>query len=171
MSGATPVCDDTFLDETWALHFHDPDNNEWTKDSYKMLTVISTPEDWAKTDQAFRELWQKGMFFVMREYIAPLWEDPANTNGGCFSFKVNKPQVTDYWYDIVARMLGNTLGKSDDISDKICGLSISPKRNYCIIRLWIGANDYNDISHYNIEVPDYTQVMYKEHMANCDFNM
>lgn len=162
--------DEEFLDETWALHFHDPDNNEWTKSSYKQITTITTVQEWIQTDLAFKELWQKGMFFIMREHILPLWEDPNNTNGGCFSFKVNKPEATNYWFEIVAKLLGNTLGKNEKVSDNICGVSISPKRNYCIIRIWICNHDYNTISNYNIVIPSYTQVMYKEHKENCDFS-
>ena len=158
-----------FLDDTWALHFHDPDNNEWTKCSYKFVTTVTTPEEWVQTDLSFKDLWQKGMFFVMREHIQPLWEDPANTNGGCFSFKVNKPDAMEYWFEIIAKLVGNTLGKNEEVADNICGISISPKRNYCIMRIWIGSNVFNNIDMYDVTVPSYTQVMYKEHMANCDF--
>lgn len=163
--------EDTFLDETWALHFHDPDNNEWTKSSYKLVTTISTPGDWVQTDIAFKDMWQKGMFFLMREHIAPLWEDPCNTNGGCFSFKVNKPNAIDYWFELGAKMLGGTLGSTPEVSEAICGISISPKRNYCIMRIWIGSSEFNDITKYSANIPDYTQVMYKEHVSNCDFNV
>lgn len=162
--------EEQFLEETWSLHFHDPDNNEWTKSSYKLITNVSTPDEWAHTDLAFKDMWQKGMFFLMREYIQPLWEDPNNTNGGCFSYKVNKPDATEYWYKLAAQLLGNTLGKTKEISDTICGISVSPKRNYCIIRIWLGKNDFADIKHYNVDIPEYTQVMYKEHVSNCDFS-
>lgn len=159
-----------FLDETWSLYFHDPDNSSWTKDSYNVIATVSTPTEWVQVDKAFKELWQKGMFFLMREHILPLWEDPCNTKGGCFSFKVNKPEAMEYWFKLGAKMLGSELGKKDEVMENVCGISISPKRNYCIMRIWISNNAFNDISMYNIDIPEYTQVMYKEHVANCDFN-
>jgi hypothetical protein len=159
-----------FLDDSWSLHFHDPDNNEWTKCSYKLITNVGTPEEWAQTDLAFKDLWQKGMFFLMREHIQPLWEDPNNMNGGCFSFKVNKPEAIEYWYTIAAQMLGNSLGKTQEASDAVCGISISPKRNYCIMRIWVNSCKFSDITNFNAHIPEYTQVMFKEHMSNCDFS-
>ncbi len=160
----------TFLDECWTLYFHDPDNSDWGENSYKSINTISTIEDWIDTDIAFTDLWTKGMFFLMREHIQPRWEDPENRKGGCFSFKVNKPDVQIFWFTMCSRFLGNTLGKNEDVNTKICGVSISPKRNYCIMRIWIGSHEFNKIDNYNINIPEYTQVMYKEHEENTDFN-
>jgi hypothetical protein len=36
------------------------------------------------------QLYSRGMFFIMREHILPLWEDESNKNGGCFSYKIYK---------------------------------------------------------------------------------
>ena len=119
----------------------------------------------------FHDMWTKGMFFLMREHIQPLWEDPYNRNGGCFSFKVNKPEASAYLFKICSQMLGNSLAKSQDpcAHNAICGISMSPKRNYCIIRIWIGSKVYNKVSMYNLEVPSYTQVLFKNHEENSDF--
>jgi hypothetical protein len=84
-----------FLDDRWALYFHDPDDPLWTLNSYKQIGIISTVDDFIEANKAFADLWSKGMFFLMREHIQPLWEDPYNKNGGCFSYKVNKPDVSN----------------------------------------------------------------------------
>ena len=55
--------EELFLDESWNLYFHNPDDNDWTNASYKMIGSISTVQDWCKANVAFSELWQKGMFF------------------------------------------------------------------------------------------------------------
>jgi len=158
-----------FLEDTWILYFHDPDNNSWTKESYKNIASISTPEEWVTTFKSFETLWANGMFFIMREHILPIWEDPSNKEGGCFSFKVNKTEVPDFWFTSISKLLGNTLGKNDDISDNINGISISCKRNYCIVRIWI-KNSEASITNYNLDIPNYTQVLYKTHLSNCDFD-
>jgi hypothetical protein len=160
---------DTFLSEGWSLYFHNPDDNQWTSSSYKVIGHISTVHDWAYTDFSFTTLWQNGMFFLMREHIQPLWEDPSNKNGGCFSFKVNKPDAGHFWFKLGGLLLGGTLGNTEDIDKKICGISISPKRNYCILRIWVETKEYNDINTYNIEIPQYSQIMYKSHEENTDF--
>ena len=37
------------------------------------------------------------MLFLMRSGITPLWEDPKNRYGGCFSFKVVNKHVHSIW--------------------------------------------------------------------------
>lgn len=106
----------------------------------------------------------------MREHIQPLWEDPANKDGGCFSFKVNKPEAAQYWFKLGSRVLSDTLVKDFSKFDRVSGISISPKRNYCILRIWVSTNEYNKIEYYNLDLPSYTQVMYKSHIDNNDFD-
>jgi hypothetical protein len=158
-----------FLSECWTMYFHDPDDNQWSPSSYKIIGHISTAQDWCYTDISFTNLWQKGMFFIMREHIQPLWEDPLNKDGGCFSYKVNKNEAGQYWYRLGGLLLGGTLGKTADINNKICGISISPKRNYCILRIWVQNQEYNTINLYNLDTPVYSQVLFKSHTENTDF--
>ena len=138
-----------------------------------MVGGVSTVADWIQADLAFREMWPKGMFFLMREHIQPLWEDPHNKDGGCFSFKVNKPDAAAFWYKLGAMLLGDTLVKDGDGSaatrDAICGVSISPKRNYCILRVWVGSKNFSKLSAYTIDAPGYTQVLFKSHEENNAF--
>jgi hypothetical protein len=107
----------------------------------------------------------------MREHIQPLWEDPLNKEGGCFSFKVNKQDVKQFWFNLTSLLLGSKLGKTQLIDSLISGISISPKRNYCILRIWIQKHDYNDITLFNLDVPTYSQVIYKSHNDNNDFDI
>lgn len=160
---------DTFLNDTWILYFHDPDDEEWTGKSYKIQSTISSGEDWVGINISFSELWAKGMFFLMREHIQPLWEDPNNKKGGCFSYKVNKPDASYYWNLLGSKLLTDSLTKDELHIDKVCGISISPKRNYCILRIWISSSEYQSLSLYNMDIPSYTQIMYKSHQDNNDF--
>jgi hypothetical protein len=162
--------EEIFLSECWTLYFHDPDDNQWTPSSYKIIGHFSTLQDWCYTDVSFTNLWQKGMFFIMREHIQPLWEDPLNKEGGCFSFKVNKPDAGHFWFKLGSLLLGSTLGKTPIIDSKICGISMSPKRNYCILRVWVQSHEYNNIDLYNLDTPSYSQIMYKSHNENSDFD-
>ena len=159
----------TYINDVWSLYFHDPYDMNWEPNSYKFITTISSVEDYINVYKAFEDLWTRGMFFIMREHIQPLWEDKHNKNGGCLSFKVNKPEVATFWFLLNGHLLGGTLGKNQNISDEICGISISPKRNYCIVRIWISSNKYANILNYNIAIPTYTQVIYKNHEENNDF--
>jgi hypothetical protein len=156
-----------FLNDSWTLYFHDPNNNDWTESSYQSLFSISTIEEFVDVHSCFRDAWNQGMFFMMREHIFPVWEDEHNKQGGCFSFKIMKPEVHLYWFKLNVCLLGETLVDPAWIND-ICGVSISPKRNFCILRIWV-ANQKIKESMIRMLVPSYTKMMFKSYMENKDF--
>lgn len=158
---------DLFLNDTWTLYFHDPDNSSWDMDSYQVLASVSSVQDWAKLVGSFQEVWNKGMFFLMREHILPIWEDEHNKNGGCISFKLWKNEVTPKWLELTARTLGEVLVNGADWQ-KVCGVSISPKRSYCIARIWLADDSVKEFSY---SFPEYSKVMYKSHMENKDYEV
>jgi hypothetical protein len=77
------------------------------------------------------------MLFVMRKGIAPMWEDPKNRNGGCFSYKVVNKQVYEIWKELFYCVCGESLCRNPDHSKHINGITISPKKNFCIIKIWM----------------------------------
>jgi hypothetical protein len=155
-----------FLNDTWKLWFHDPYCESWDEKSYIELATVSTVEEIAEVYHAFKNIWSKGMFFLMREHIKPVWEDPHNASGGCFSYKVMKPEVPTQWLHLCARATGETLispGKRPDHWEKICGISISPKRTYCILRIWVADAAWSDPQLYTVQLPAYTAMQFKTH--------
>lgn len=161
------ACDDrTFLNDSWVLYFHDPNNDSWNDDSFHVIAYLSTTQDILSVCRLFHDMWSQGMFFVMRSHIKPVWEDPHNMNGGCFSSKVMKPEVSKSWHDMLMRTTGESLLHEQfrhENWDKICGVSISPKRNYSIIRIWISDQKLSDINKYNIHKPSHTSILFKPH--------
>jgi len=153
-----------YLNDVWCLYFHDPYDMNWEPNSYKFITTISSIEDFIEIYNNFHNLLSKGMFFIMRENIMPRWEDDNNKNGGCFSFKINKNEVLDKFFEVSSQILGETLGKSDVISNNINGISICPKKNYHIIRIWIKNNNNLAKDNYNFIIPNYSTLMYKSHL-------
>ena len=123
-----------FFDDIWNAYFHDPVDKDWTFKSYSLLHTISTPEDYWLVDVAIRpERLATGMFFIMREHVYPCWDDPSNKDGGCYSIKVPKSLVCDFWRKLICRVL-----TSDPAFDalEINGLSISPKGLFSIVKIW-----------------------------------
>lgn len=155
-----------YLNDVWSLYFHDPYDMNWENNSYKFISTISSVEDFVSIYVAFKELWSKGMFFIMREHISPRWEDENNKNGGCFSYKVLKNDLDEKLFEICSKILGETLGKNDFISENINGISISPKKNYYIIRIWNKNNTNTNKELYNFNIPPYSALMYKSHNEN-----
>ena len=136
-----------FLDDRWTLYFHDPDDPLWTVNSYKQIGNISTVEDFIEANKAFTDMWAKGMFFLMREHIQPLWEDPYNKNGGCFSYKVIEKNVPITWKKLCYLISGQTISANKTFSSKVTGITISPKKKFCIIKIWM-----NDCENQNPEL-------------------
>ena len=78
------------------------------------------------------------MLFLMKENVEPLWEHEKNINGGCWSFKISKGDLKTSWEELSVNLTSETLCKNSDI---INGISISPKKTFCIIKIW--NNDKN----------------------------
>ena len=88
--------DDIKLDSKFVLWYHSVEDKSWKKESYINLcqdfpcNVIGTPNQLFYIYNSIKNNFTAGMFFLMREGIMPIWEDPANINGGCWSCKVPK---------------------------------------------------------------------------------
>jgi translation initiation factor 4E len=95
----------------------------------------------------------KCMLFLMKENIMPMWEDVHNKNGGCFSYKLTS-RITEYWRDVSFSITGKTLTKMEDFNNDITGISISPKKNFCILKIWMGSCMYKDHTKISILKPD-----------------
>ena len=126
------------LSDKWTLWAHLPHDTDWSMKSYKQIYTVSNVEETiAITETLPPILVQNCMLFWMREGIKPTWEDPKNRNGGCFSYKVINKTVYDSWKELTYCTLGNTVSKQMSFVDKVTGITISPKKNFCIIKIWM----------------------------------
>ena len=73
--------------------------------------------------------------FLMKNNIPPLWEDINNINGGVITYKITKKNADNIWRDLTMGLIGNTL--TENQNNYINGISISPKINNCIIKIWV----------------------------------
>lgn len=126
------------LDDSYTLWLHNVFDNDWSINGYKKIYTFNTLEDGISLIENINsELVEKTMLFLMKNTIKPIWEDEKNYNGGCFSYKINNNFVYDVWKNISYRLIGNTINEDINIINNITGLSISPKKTYCIIKIWI----------------------------------
>jgi len=158
------VSNNFFLNDSWNIFFHDPYDFEWGADSYKNIGTMNTIEDYVNIFKAFNELFKKGMFFIMRIDIMPRYEDKYNINGGCFSFKILPDDLHDRLFKLTSNILGENIGITNNITNNINGISISPKKFYYIARIWIKDNKYAKKEYYNFDIPKYATLMYKNHV-------
>ena len=123
----------------WNLYYHLPSDKKWDLSSYQLiLGNIDTVESVIAINQTISEnIVKYCMLFVMRDGITPMWEDTKNRNGGCFSFKVINKQVHSVWKSLFYAMCGETLFINKEYHKLVNGITISPKKNFCIVKVWL----------------------------------
>ena len=125
---------DTFS-QKWVLWYHDPNNNDYSLNSYiKILTFDNPSEFWSVVEAISPEAWNSGMFFLMREGYRPLWDAPENDKGGAWSKKIDAVETHQVFVDCMIHCLANTMLK--DKNDTIVGVTLSPKGHFHIIKIW-----------------------------------
>lgn len=120
------------LKNTWVLWYHDIENPNYNIDDYLKIIEIETVEDFWVTFNQISDV-SNGMFFLMRKGVTPQWDHPININGGTWKFKIKKSDANTVWINVALTLIGETIS---DKSEKIVGLSISPKYQNVTIRVW-----------------------------------
>jgi len=126
------------LYDKWVMYAHLPHDTNWSIDSYKKILEFNQAEQAIALFETIPDIMSNNcMMFLMRNKIKPIWEDPHNRKGGCFSFKVANKDVADVWKSLCYHFVGETYTESDFFSQKTTGITISPKRNFCIVKIWM----------------------------------
>lgn len=126
------------LPRSYTIWIHLPSEKKWTIDGYINLGVVNSAEQLVDYLERLGDMTLKGcMIFIMREGILPLWEDIMNMEGGGYSYKVADRFAPETFKTLAYKVTGNSLSQCDE---KIHGISLSPKRNFVIIKIWVGAD-------------------------------
>ena len=134
------------LNDKWDLYYHLPNDSNWNLLSYKHIMKDIDCVDAVKALNSNMDEYivKSSMLFAMRNGITPLWEDPKNRTGGCFSFKVINKYVTNIWKNLFCALCGETLMKDVKKNNIVNGITISPKKNFCVIKIWLSSCEYVD---------------------------
>ena len=134
------------LRDKWTLYYHLPDDNRWDIGSYTVLMPgIDDPERLVSINEAIPDIVVKNaMLFVMRGTIQPMWEDSRNRKGGYLSFKVLNKCVHQIFKTMVYAVCGETLFQNAADNAYVNGLSISPKKTFCIVKVWLSDGKIRD---------------------------
>ena len=166
------------LNSKWVVWYHNPSDKSWNRDSYKDILELHTLEDYLVLKNSWDKclpLVSEGMFFLMRKLdsgkvIYPQWEDVNNKDGGYWSFKIDKDEAQNVWFKLCSFTIGECICCNTMESLQVNGISISPKKNFCIIKIWNNNHKKEDIkllseklSFLNME-----QVKYSSHVKNIE---
>lgn len=124
------------LSDTWTLWAHLPHDTDWSVKSYKKILTFNTVEEAVALYETIPTVMVKNcMLFLMRKGIKPMWEDPKNREGGCFSYKIKNNQIEEIWKHVSYMLMGETL--SSKAKSRINGVTVSPKKNFCVLKVWM----------------------------------
>jgi len=156
----------TKFNDKWNLWYHHEKDN-WKISGFKKIYEINTIADFWKLHNNWDKL--KGInskhYFLMKNDIQPIWEDPVNLNGGCWSYKIHEEQSENLWNELASYLVCEQIINNPDES---VGLSISLKKNnYSVIKIWNVDSKNNSLSNINKNIIKKwgTDIIYIAHMT------
>jgi len=133
------------LSDSWILWAHLPHDTDWSLKSYMKIYEFNIVEQAITITETLPPvLVTNCMLFLMRKGINPIWEDERNRNGGCFSYKIPNKDVPDAWKQLSYSLVGETMSDNKKLLPYINGITISPKKNFCIIKVWLANCSFQD---------------------------
>lgn len=137
-SNTTMATENHNLRYKWDLWAHLPQDPDWTLNSYKKIYQFRTVEETiGVTEMLPDNLIKNCMLFIMRHGVTPMWEDPKNRNGGCFSYKITNKNVCKVWRSLTYAIVGESVSTNSSFANCVTGITISPKKNFCIVKIWM----------------------------------
>lgn len=166
------------LNTNYTLWYHNPNNSNWTEDSYHQILSFETLEEfWVLDNLIEKNLIENGMFFIMKEDIVPIWENEKNEKGGYISWRIPRDTTYEHWIDLIGHILINDLFSFNPDNDKvnfneyINGCSISPKKKFNILKIWlnqpINIEDDNIVYNDTFKLKDESST-FKLHQYNIE---
>ena len=141
----------------WSVWTHSVSNNSWDLSSYNKIFTINNLYDYIYLASIINNnLLLKHMFFIMRNNILPLWESEDNKNGCTYSFKVPFKLVKPELDLIIYKCISESISKDTNNYKNINGLSIVPKKSFCIVKLWFRSSNTSlkDINTYGSHITE-----------------
>lgn len=125
------------------LYFHDYEDTNWSHESYEKLAEMHTVEEYWTVFNELRHKLCMGMFFFMKEGTFPRWDETEDSDLKYMfvSAKVLKQKIECFVEDAMLKMMSDSLLNKRVEGASIRGLSISPKKHFCIVKLWVVMND------------------------------
>jgi len=134
----------------WVLWYCKSDRNKAWEDCLKEVATFNAVEDfWALYNhiQLASGLPWTSDYYLFKEGIQPMWEDPANREGGRWLIQVMKEKRNEmldfYWLELLMAIVGEQF---DEGSDYICGAVVNVRQKGDKISLWTKDASKEDIN-------------------------
>uniref|UniRef100_A0A6C0M0P2 Eukaryotic translation initiation factor 4E family protein n=1 Tax=viral metagenome TaxID=1070528 RepID=A0A6C0M0P2_9ZZZZ len=152
------ISQDYPLNCTWSIWYHHT-LNDWYLSGYKKIFSIANIKDFWNFHNNLDCLGgiTNAQFFMMRESVTPVWEDPQNRNGGCWSILVPVQDAQNVWENIAVQLVGDTPDNG------ITGISINQKNNISVIKIWNSDKNQRSTSILTESIQKYGNILYRPH--------
>jgi hypothetical protein len=143
---------DLQLKYNWNIWFHHEKDN-WKLSGFKNIYTIKTPQDFWKLYNNWNKIGGiiNKHLFIMKENVVPIWEDPVNINGGCWSFKIPEENAEEFWEDLSVYLVTNNICESSN--DEVVGLSLCLKKNNnVVVKIWNTNSSNNSLKLINKDI-------------------
>ena len=132
------------LNSKWNLWCHSLTNKNWDKESYNKIYEIENLYDYNSfKNNISNQTYFDSMFFLMRDNIFPIWEDENNIDGCSLTIKIPSKDVKKEWDSLVLKCISENIHKNLENYNNITGLSITPKKEFNIVKIWFRENITN----------------------------
>mmetsp|Transcript_2699 Transcript_2699/g.3715 ORF Transcript_2699/g.3715 Transcript_2699/m.3715 type:complete len:196 (+) Transcript_2699:94-681(+) len=147
------------LNSKWILYFHSmEDTKNWDLESYAKVYEISTVETFWRVFNNIKSDITKGHWFLMRENIKPMWEDPENEHGGAWVFDVKTDNAETAMLEASMATVGERiLAEPKESCSEVTGLSMTMQKSGSRIKIWNRDKNKNDMKKLNMEIPHLTK--------------
>jgi hypothetical protein len=126
------------LENKWTIWAHLPHNTDWSIKSYIPIFTFETIEETIAIIETLPNiLIENCMLFIMKDGIKPIWEDKKNRDGGCFSYKILNENVCKVWKELTYVVVGETISNNIKFTNSVTGITISPKKKFCVLKIWM----------------------------------
>jgi hypothetical protein len=129
----------------WSVWIHKNSSSDWSLDSYhKIMTIHNVADLFGFLNNFDKINYMEYQFFIMKNSITPVWEDPENKYGGAASIiiRISDPNLLKIWEDICVMTINEQIY---DKADEITGISFNLKNDLTVIKIW-NKNMNDDIS-------------------------
>jgi hypothetical protein len=150
------IGNDKKLNSYWTVWVHRLNCNDWTIAGYQKIYVINSIGSFWRFFNNFQLInTYTNQIFIMREEIAPIWEDVNNKFGGICSIKIDSIQrgmktdlSTESFATICMLIMNETLVQNNK---NINGISYSVKKRATLVKIW--TKTYEETKDFTKELP------------------
>ena len=147
----------------WNVWYHSIRDNNWNNSSYKKIFEITNLYDLFHFTNNINDIHLfNSMLFIMRDGIFPTWEDENNKNGCMFCYKIKSDIILNEFINIIKSLICENIHSDKQKYSLINGISISPKKEFNILKIWVREKSTDKILNYSTNYIKNNNMLYKK---------